>query len=95
MRRQNCSLRGLLGFPRRVVTVIPPSRGLESGKCYQSLQDVVRYVHTPWPGEKGRRSANRKLFAFDLHYVSLSELLTFEVTKAIPAQLAMQGINSL
>jgi hypothetical protein len=44
--RQNCSLRESRGLPIRVVMGISGQRGVASGKCYQTLQDGVRYTVT-------------------------------------------------
>ena len=46
VRRQNCSLTGSLRFPRRVFMGISRKSDFASGKCYQALQDGVRYTDT-------------------------------------------------
>jgi hypothetical protein len=46
VRRQNCSLTGSLRFPLRVFMGISRKSDLAFGKCYQALQDGVRYTVT-------------------------------------------------
>src|SRR4051812_8381821 len=45
-RRQNCSLTGSRDFPPRVLMGNSRKKDSASGKCYQAMQDVVRYALT-------------------------------------------------
>jgi hypothetical protein len=46
VRRQNCSLTASSGLPIRVVIRISRIEGFASEKCYQTLQDGIRYTVT-------------------------------------------------
>jgi hypothetical protein len=49
VRRRNCSLRGSLCSPRRVFMANSRRKDFACGKCYQAMQDAVRYALTPRP----------------------------------------------